>query len=49
MNQIIKGIAIKNIPHHILPFTLFSVIRQYNAILPQIKIGKHKLIHAIKE
>ena len=49
MNQTIKGITIKNIPHHIFTFTLFSVMIQYNAMLPQIIIGKHKLIQAITE
>ena len=49
MNQTIKEIAIKNIPHHISTLTVFSVITQYNVMLPQIKIDKHKLIHAITE
>ena len=39
----------KNIPHQIFPLTLFSVIIQYKAMLPQIMIGKLKLMHAIME
>ena len=38
----------KNIPTNITFDTIFSN-NKYKAMLPQIKIGKHKLNHEIKE